>query len=148
MAEHGEQPRLGTIIEVNGWVPPVAPRLFFVYSYAGGQNVSEGAPAVIDEISIALEAKDPAANRLRSWHLEAGPDLFGIWVAQARFGRIGTMGRAVSYHFGSEAEARSFVRARLCRRQTAKRRIGVAYRAIAVSPLARPLLQLSGLAEP
>jgi WGR domain len=102
---------------------------------------------VIDEIAIELQAKDPEAQRLRSWHVEAGPDLFGVWIAKVRFGRIGAAGRAVSYHFASEAEARSFVRARLGRRRTAERRIGVAYRAIAASPLARPLLHLSGLTE-
>jgi hypothetical protein len=47
---------------------------------------------VIDEIFIALQAKDLAANRLRSWQIEADPDLFGVWVMTVRFGRIGTAG--------------------------------------------------------
>ena len=103
---------------------------------------------MIDEISIELQAKDPEVNRLRSWHVEAEPDLFGVWIAKVRFGRIGTVGRVVRYDFASEAEARSFVRVRLRRRQTAKRRIGVPYRLIAASPVAEPPLQLIGLVEP
>jgi predicted DNA-binding WGR domain protein len=81
---------------------------------------------LIDEISIELQAKDADANRLRSWRVEAGPDLFGVWLTKVRFGRIGAADRALGYHFASEAEARSFVRSRLRRRGTAKRRIGVA----------------------
>jgi hypothetical protein len=103
---------------------------------------------MIDEISIELQAKDTKANHLRSWRVEAGPDLFGVWVTKVRFGRIGAADRALGYHFGSEAEVRSFVRARLRRRGTAKRRIGVAYRVIAASSVAQPLLHLMGLTEP
>jgi hypothetical protein len=103
---------------------------------------------LIDEISIELQAKDAGANCLRSWRVEAGPDLFGVWVTKVRFVRIGGPDRALGYHFASEAEARSFVRARLRRRGTAKRRIGVASRVIAASPVAQPLLDLMGLTDP
>jgi hypothetical protein len=103
---------------------------------------------MIDDISIELRAKDVDANRLRAWRIEAGPDLFGVWVTTVRFGRIGTADRTLGYQFASEAEVRSFVRTRLRRRGTAKRRIGVAYRVIAASPDAEPLLRLTGLSEP
>jgi hypothetical protein len=103
---------------------------------------------MIDDISIELQAKDVGANRLRAWRIEAGPDLFGVWVTTVRFGRIGAADRALGYQFASEAEVRSFVRTRLRRRGTAKRRIGVAYRVIAASPVAEPLLHLMGLSEP
>jgi WGR domain len=66
---------------------------------------------MMNEIFIGLEAKDPEANRLRSWQVEAGPDLFGVWTVKVCFGRIGTVGRAVRHDFASEAEVRSFVRA-------------------------------------
>ena len=84
----------------------------------------------------------------RAWRIETGPDLFGVWVTTVRFGRIGAADRALSYQFASEAEVRSFVRTRLRRRGTAKRRIGVAYRVIAASPEAQPLLHLTGLSGP
>ena len=103
---------------------------------------------MMNEIFIGLEAKEPEANRLRSWQVEAGPDLFGVWTVKVCFGRIGTVGRTVRHDFASEAEVQSFVRAKLRRRRTAPRRIGVAYRAIAASPIARPLLQLTGFADP
>jgi hypothetical protein len=54
--------------------------------------MTAGPDGVRDEISIELQAKDPEVNRLRSWHVEAGPDLFGVWIAKVRFGRIGTVG--------------------------------------------------------
>jgi hypothetical protein len=103
---------------------------------------------MIDDISIELQAKNVDANRLRAWRIEAGPDFFGVWVTTVRFGRIGMADRALGYQFASEAEVRSFVRARLRRRGTAKRRIGVAYRVIAASQDAEPLLHLMGLSEP
>ena len=103
---------------------------------------------MIDDISIELQAKDVDANRLRAWRAEAGPDLFGVWVATVRFGRIGTADRALAYQFSSETEVRSFVRTRLRRRGTAKRRIGVAYRLIAASTDAEPLLRVAGLSKP
>jgi predicted DNA-binding WGR domain protein len=58
---------------------------------------------MMNEIFIGLEAKDPEANRLRSWQVEAGPDLFGVWTVKVCFGRIGTVGRAVRHDFASKA---------------------------------------------
>jgi hypothetical protein len=103
---------------------------------------------MIDDIAIELQAKDVGANCLRAWRIKAGPDLFGVWVATVRFGRIGMADRMLGYQFASEADVRSFVHAKLRRRGTAKRRIGVAYRVIAASPDAGPLLQVTGLGEP
>jgi hypothetical protein len=89
---------------------------------------------MIDDIAFELQAKDVGANRLRAWRIEAGPDLFGVLVATVRFGRIGAADRALGYQFTSAVEVRSFVRAKLRCRRTAKRPIGVAYRVIAASP--------------
>ena len=36
-----------------------------------------------------LEARDPASDCFRSYRLEAGPDLFGTWLVDATYGRIG-----------------------------------------------------------
>jgi len=102
---------------------------------------------MIDDFSIELQAKDVDANCLRAWRIEAGPDLFGVWVATVRFGRIGGADRVIAYEFASEADVRSFARTRLRRRGTAKRRTGVAYRVITASPDAEPLLQVQGLSK-
>lgn len=75
--------------------------------------------------SALLEARDPALGRFRSYRLEAGTDLFGAWLVEITYGRIGTQRRRQRYAVGSEEEARKLVRKTLRRRATAKKRIGV-----------------------
>ena len=106
----------------------------------------EWAETVLDKISIALQACDPAANRHRSWRVEAGRDLFGRWCARDCFGRIGCRGRTVWHEFGSEAEACAFLRRSLRRGRGSIQRCGVAYRLIEASPAAAPLLAVTGIA--
>jgi hypothetical protein len=74
-----------------------------------------------------LEACDPARDCYRSYRLEAGPDLFGIWVVDATYGRIGCRGHTVRRVADDEAQARKIVRHCLQRRATAPKRIGVPY---------------------
>ena len=47
--------------------------------------------------SITLEARNPERGHFRHYHchLEAGRDLFGTWLVEATFGRIGTTGRTM-----------------------------------------------------
>ena len=80
------------------------------------------------EIAIALRAENPARNVRRAWRAEAGTDLFGVWLVQTRFGRIGTEGRVLARSFADEEGARAYLAASLRRRAGAVRRIGVAYR--------------------
>lgn len=77
---------------------------------------------------IRLEAHDPAHGRFRSYRLEAGTDLFGAWLIDVCYGRMGTPGRLLRTVARDEGEARLLVRRCLQRRATAPRRIGVAYR--------------------
>lgn len=74
-----------------------------------------------------LEARDPARDCFRSYRLEAGPDLFGAWLVEASYGRIGSRGRTVRHLAADEAGARKIVRHCLQRRATAPKRIGVSY---------------------
>jgi hypothetical protein len=60
--------------------------------------------------------------------LEAGTDLFGAWLVQVTYGRIGTPGRRLRYVTDDEDGARKVVHQALRRRATAKKRIGVSYR--------------------
>ena len=83
--------------------------------------------AVLD-FRITLEARNPARGCLRHYRVEAGTDLFGVWLVEISYGRIGAVGRSRSYVVRDEAEARRLVRRILKRRTTAPRRIGVAYR--------------------
>jgi predicted DNA-binding WGR domain protein len=122
---------------------PVARLAFLIHSLGRGRYWRMA--VVLDEISVALEARDAAINCLRSWRVDVGRDLFGVWTAEIHFGRIGRRGRALRHRFDSEEEARSFVRARLRRRQSLVRRLGVRYRVVGTSPAAVPLLALVGL---
>jgi len=78
--------------------------------------------------AIIHEARNPARHCLRQYGVEAGTDLFGVWVVEISYGRIGTAGRSRSYVVRDEGEARHLARSILKRRASAPRRIRVAYR--------------------
>ncbi|HMB02573.1 MAG TPA: WGR domain-containing protein [Isosphaeraceae bacterium] len=80
------------------------------------------------DFRITLEARNPARRGLRQYRVEAGTDLFGVWVVAISYGRIGTVGRSRSYVLGDGGEARHLARSILKRRASASRRLGVAYR--------------------
>ena len=82
---------------------------------------------MMNMFTALLEARDPKLGRFRAYLLEAGTDLFGAWLVDVTYGRIGTRGRRIRYVVRDEGEARKLVRDNLLRRATAKRRIGVAY---------------------
>lgn len=95
--------------------------------------------------SIHLEACDPARNRFRAYRLDVARDLFGAWLVEVKFGRIGAKGRRLVSALDDEHAARRMVRKRLQRRDRAPKRIGVAYRTLelwdphAWMPAARPM---------
>ncbi len=82
---------------------------------------------MMNAFSALLEARDPALGRFRSYRLEAGPDLFGAWLVEVTYGRIGAPGRCLRYAAADQAEAKKLVHHSLRRRATAKKRIGVSY---------------------
>ena len=100
---------------------------------------------MLEILRIELQACERAANRYRSWRVEVGQDLFGMWTVRVTFGRIGCTGRTVSRLFPTEVAARAFVRSGLRRRQTSMRRFGVPYRLVEASPAAINLLELTGI---
>ena len=83
---------------------------------------------MMNAFSALLEAREPSLGRFRSYRLEAGTDLFGSWLVDVTYGRIGAPGRRLRYVAGDEAEARKLVHKNLRRRATARKRIGVPYR--------------------
>jgi hypothetical protein len=83
---------------------------------------------MLNAFSALLEARDPALGRFRSYRVEAGTDLFGAWLVEVTYGRIGTPGRCLRYAAGDEADARKLVHHCLRRRASAQKRIGVSYR--------------------
>jgi WGR domain len=82
---------------------------------------------MMSTFTALLEARDPSLGRFRAYLLEAGTDLFGAWLVDVTYGRIGTRGRRIRYVVQDENAARKLVRENLRRRATAERRIGVAY---------------------
>ena len=71
------------------------------------------------DFRITLEARNPARRCLRQYRVEAGTDLFGVWVVEISYGRIGTAGRSRSYVVRDEGEARHLARSILKRRASA-----------------------------
>lgn len=82
------------------------------------------------EFSIRLEARDPERNIWRSYRIAAGQDLFGDWIVQLTYGRIGARGHTKTVAVPDETAARRYVRRCLRKRETAPKRIGVAYKCI------------------
>ena len=76
---------------------------------------------------MTLEAREPARNVFRNYEITAGRDLFGAWIVDVRYGRIGAPGRVLRQSFGDEAAACRRALDCLRQRQSAPRRIGVPY---------------------
>jgi predicted DNA-binding WGR domain protein len=74
-----------------------------------------------------LEARDPARNIHRAYSLAYGQDIFGNWVVETTYGRIGGKGRTLVMVVNSEDEALQYVQKALKRRQSAPKHIGVGY---------------------
>jgi hypothetical protein len=83
---------------------------------------------MMDCFFVTLEARDPSLGRMRSYRLEAGPNLLGAWLVDVVYGRIDACGRSIRYVVQDKDEARKVVRRSLRRRATARKRIGVSYR--------------------
>lgn len=75
-----------------------------------------------------LEARLPASNLARAYHVVVFRDLFGMFVVEVTFGRIGTPGRSLRYAVDEIGAVRPRLRQVLRRRLTAPRRLGTAYR--------------------
>ena len=82
---------------------------------------------------LDLVAIDRQANIARRWSVLVTRDLFGLWLVDTAWGRIGTRGRARRVAHPSQADAEREARALLRRRATAGRRIGSDYRPVGAS---------------
>lgn len=80
-----------------------------------------------DAARIHLVACDDARNIRRGYRIECSGDLFGHHVVDWSWGRIGTAGQSRRVSFASGDEAGRFMRSLLLRRDTAPKRIGMAY---------------------
>jgi predicted DNA-binding WGR domain protein len=75
-----------------------------------------------------LEAKDASRNIYRAYSIAYGQDLFGNWIVETTYGRIGGKGRTLVTIVNNEDEALQYVQKALKRRQSSPKRIGVAYK--------------------
>ena len=74
---------------------------------------------------VRLEAKCAARGCFRSYEIALGPDLFGAWMVEMNYGRVGTAGRTKVRSFETVEAAQAQVRVCLrkaCDRTTADRR--------------------------
>ncbi len=76
---------------------------------------------------IELRACDPDKNISRFYVINVGRDLLGDLIVTLRNGRIGHFGRTKSHVCKDLEEAKKLVRKSLKRRDSSKKRIGVAY---------------------
>lgn len=77
---------------------------------------------------IHLRALDPAHNIARDYSIWMSVDLFGDYVVETCWGRIGGQGQRQRRSFSDAAAARHHVRAIIRKRRGSKKRIGVEYR--------------------
>ena len=78
---------------------------------------------------LELVALDPARNIRRRYTITVSVDLFGAFIVETRWGRIGSRGQVRKLSFEDRGAADRHVAATLRRRGTSERRIGGAYRA-------------------
>ena len=73
------------------------------------------------------QAVDRKRNIARDYWIVGSRDLFGWYVVERRWGRIGATGRSAISSFADERAALQFIKAIRSRRRSALRRIGVPY---------------------
>ena len=88
--------------------------------------MNEGPP--FDDVQLELIARNPARNIHRRYGILASVDLFGAVIVETHWGRIGAAGQHKVRSFAHGAEADRYVRSILARRNSAKTRLGTAYR--------------------
>jgi predicted DNA-binding WGR domain protein len=79
-------------------------------------------------LCVGLQARSAAHRCFRAYEIAVAVDLFGMWIVEINYGRIGTTGRTKIRSFPTTEEAQTQVKACLRKRAGAPRRIGAGYR--------------------
>lgn len=79
------------------------------------------------EPAMHWEARDPARNIARAYGLHVERDLFGWFVVEQTWGRIGARGRSIVTAHPTADLADMAIRRVIARRMTAPRRLGTGY---------------------
>ena len=82
---------------------------------------------------IHLRALDSAHNIARDYSIWMSIDLFGDYVVETCWGRIGAQGQQQRRSFPDAIAAGRHIRAIVRKRRSARKRIGVEYRLVAVA---------------
>lgn len=83
---------------------------------------------------VYLEARGPKRNIHRAYSIGYGQDLFGNWIVETTFGRIGGKGRTFVAVVENEDEALKHVKKSLKRRQSAPKMLGIDYKIKVIPP--------------
>src|SRR3546814_3792705 len=105
-------------------------------------------PAIPLSSPVELAAFDPARNVRRRYAISITPDLFGAYIVETRWGRIGTRGQSKCFSFPDRDQADRYIAAVLRRRPTAEHRIGVRYRPVSTAGSEEHHAQLPYLKRP
>lgn len=79
---------------------------------------------------LRLQARSPERNTSRAYSLWLGQDLFGNWVIQVIYGRIGSKGITKVYVFPSREEVYQRLKLILRRRASSQKRLGCSYKLV------------------
>jgi predicted DNA-binding WGR domain protein len=85
--------------------------------------------------TIELAAMDAARNIRRRYTIRLSVDLFGAFLVETSWGRIGAGGQTKCLSFESRTLADRYIAATLRRRATSTSRIGVAYQPLELARL-------------
>jgi predicted DNA-binding WGR domain protein len=78
-------------------------------------------------LTVSLEAHNTERNHHRRYEIRLGRDLFGDWTVCLLYGRMGRSGQMVRHSGPDPERLRQVIRASLCRRLSAPKRIGCEY---------------------
>ena len=85
-------------------------------------------PTEVAGYALELEAVDRTRNIARRYRIESTRDLFGSFIVDLSWGRIGSIGRSRRVSFENECAARSFIRSSLGLCGRSRKRFGVEYK--------------------
>lgn len=80
---------------------------------------------------LELRATDASRNIRRRYEVRVARDLFGAWLVETSWGRVGAAGQGRCEAFDSREAAEACARRHLRRRASAVRRIGTPYLPVA-----------------
>jgi predicted DNA-binding WGR domain protein len=98
------------------------------------RRIDRAIPDFYPAAPLELRACDDARNLRRCYVIEVSRDLFGTFIVQTSWRRLGAAGRSKRETFDDLSAAEACARTHLRRRATAVRRIGIPYVTVSATP--------------